>query len=130
MALTFTTETPHQISLMRWWDVVHSRYGLPKNALYHPPNEGVRTIASGAKEKKLGLRKGFPDLQLLTPSGVYGMLFIELKSEHGKPTQEQTEYLDYLRSRGYAACLCYGWDAARRCIENYLAGQEIPERLA
>jgi hypothetical protein len=75
------------------------------------------------------LRRGFPDIQLLTPSGAYAMLFIELKSQHGKPTKEQIEYLDYLRSRGYAACLCYGWDAARQCIEDYLNGREIPDKM-
>lgn len=129
MALAFVTETQHQISLMQWWTAVHAHYGLPISALYHAPNEGLRTNMYGAKLKKLGLRKGFPDIQLLTPSGGYGMLFIELKSEHGKPTPEQAEYLDYLRSRGYAACLCYGWDAARRCIEDYLHGRAIPEKM-
>lgn len=125
-------ESQHQTALMQWWDVVHNRYGLPEKALYHPPNEGLRSRVTGALLKKLGLRKGFPDIQLLTPApapSTYGMLFIELKSEHGKPSQDQLDYLEFLRGRGYAACLCYGWDAAKRCIEDYLDGCEIPEKM-
>lgn len=133
MALTRITEAQHQKHLMQWWAVAHNHYGLPELALSHVPNGEYRTLITGAKLKSMGMRRGFPDLQLLTPApapSTYGMLFLELKSEYGKVSQEQVEFLDYLRSRGYAACLCYGWDAARRCIENYLAGHEIPERLA
>jgi len=114
---------------MSWWALNCKHYGLPELALYHPPNEGHRTIMTGAMLKRLGLRKGFPDLLLLAQSGGYGMLFIELKSEFGTPTKEQLEYLAFLRDRGYAACLCYGWDAARRCIEDYLHGRAIPEKM-
>lgn len=123
------TEAQHQTALMQWWAIIHNKYGLPENALYHPPNEGLRTKITGAKLKQLGLRRGFPDIQLLTPSSKYGMLFIELKTQHGKPTPEQLDYLAFLRERGYAACLCYGMDAAKQCIEDYLHGQDIPERM-
>ena len=122
-------EAQHQRALMAWWSLNCKRYALPEMALYHPPNEGHRTVMTGAMLKRLGLRKGFPDVLLLARSPLYGMLFIEMKSEFGRPTKEQLEYLDFLRRQGYAACLCYGWDAARRCIEDYLNGRDIPEEM-
>ena len=123
------TEEEHQRNLCAWWRLVCKKYGLPERALDHPPNEGLRSAVAGHRLKQAGMRPGFPDIMLLTKRGGYGMLFIELKSYYGKPTAAQLEYLAFLREQGYAACLCVGADAARRCIEDYLAGKEIPERM-
>ncbi len=123
------TEEQHQEQLGKWWAFVCKRYRKPEHLLFHPPSEGVRSIIFALRLKRLCWRKGFPDLQLLVPSSRYHGLFIELKTKKGRATPEQLQYISDLRSEGYAACLCYGFDAAKRCIEDYMDGKEIPEKL-
>ena len=123
-------EEVHQENLCTWWKLACRKYGLPEMALAHPPNEAMgRSVIAGYRLKKTGMRKGFPDLQLCAMRGGHGSLFIELKSYYGKASPEQLAWLEFLRSQGYAACLCVGADAARQCIEDYLAGKAIPERM-
>ena len=123
------TEAQHQAALCDWWSWACKGYGIPEEALAHIPNEGRRSIGAGARLKREGLRKGFPDMGLFVPAHGKGALFIELKTWGGKVSREQADYLEMLRSRGYPACVCFGWEAARQCIEDYLAGKAIPERM-
>lgn len=88
--------------------------------IVHIPNEGKRSARYGAELKRLGMRKGFPDLFLpKARKGFYG-LFIELKRDvKSKPTIEQMNWIAKLNAEGYFATVCYGAEAAIREIENY-----------
>ena len=88
--------------------------------MYHVPNEGKRTKSAGAKMKRLGLKKGVPDICLPVARGGFHGLYIELKAVGGKPTKEQCEYLDALRSEGYFVALCVGREEAQALILAYL----------
>lgn len=123
------TEEQHQKSVVDWWAWACKKYRVPEHLLYHPPGEGVRTPIFAMRLKKVGWRKGMADLQLFVPSVRYHALFIEMKAMKGRPEKEQLEYLADLRSQGYAACLCYGNEAAIQCITDYFNGQEIPEKM-
>lgn len=123
------SEAQIQAALVNWWQWQCRKYGLPEEALYHAPQEGKRTFMAANNLKRAGWRKGFPDLFLMAPCFGKGGLFIELKSEYGRPTKEQKAFLSLLRAQGYAASVCYGFDAAKTCIEGYLTGKEIPETL-
>ena len=123
------TEEQHQRSLVDWWSWACKRYHVPERLLFHPPSEGVRSVVFAARLKKVGWRKGMADIQLFVPSTRYHALFIEMKSMKGRPEKEQLEYLTDLRSQGYAACLCYGDEAAINCIMDYMDGREIPEKM-
>ena len=123
------TEAQHQAALCDWWAWACKQYGIPEEALAHIPNEGKRSIGAGAYLKRSGLRKGFPDMGLFVPVHGKGALSIELKAWGGKLRAEQTEYLEMLRARGYAAAVCFGWEAARQCIMDYMDGKEIPDRM-
>lgn len=123
------TEEQYQQSVTDWWAWACKRYHVPEPLLYHPPNEGVRTPAFAMRLKKVGWRKGMPDLQLLVPSSRYHGLYIEMKSMKGRKEKEQEEYIANLRAQGYAACFCYGDKAAIQCITDYFDGKEIPEKM-
>ena len=127
-ALPRVTESQHQQALFEWWAIACRRYGLPEKALYHVPNEGKRSFSVAARLKAEGMRSGVPDIVLAAPRGNYGALYIELKTAKGRPTAEQLDYIDALRECGNAAQVCYGWDEARRVVEAYLDGREIPLR--
>ena len=123
------SEAQHQAALCDWWAIACRKFGIREAALAHIPNEGRRSIGMGARLKREGMRKGFPDLVLCFPAHGKGALFIELKTWSGKVRAEQADYLEMLRDNGYAACVCFGWEAARKCIEDYLDGKDIPEQM-
>lgn len=85
----------------------------------HIPNEGKRSPSYGAKLKRMGLKKGFPDLFFPIPRGGYHGLFIEMKYGKGKLSDDQKEWLQSLSDSGYACYVCYGADEAIRIIKNY-----------
>lgn len=123
------TEAQHQAALCDWWSWACKGYGIPEAALAHIPNEGRRSVGYGARLKREGLRPGFPDLGLFAPAHGKSGLFLELKAWGGKVRDGQEEYLEMLRGQGYAAAICYGWEAAKQAITDYLAGNEIPARI-
>lgn len=91
----------------------------------HIPNESKRSPAYGAKMKRMGLRKGFPDLSFPTPRKGYHGLYIELKRDKTcKPTPEQWEWINYLNEQGYRAAVCYGAGEAIDEINWYYNGEE------
>jgi len=69
------------------------------------------------RNKAEGVKKGIPDYIIITKKT---LLFIELKKEKGKATEEQEEWLDHLNAMGYNAMLCRGFDEAKIAIMNYL----------
>ena len=88
--------------------------------IVHIANEGKRSSKYGAELKRMGMRRGFPDLFIpQAKKGFYGM-FVELKRDITcKPTKEQLHWIAKLNSAVYYATVCYGADAAIREIKNY-----------
>lgn len=112
-------EDTEQIHLFDWAAMQSGKY--PELlSLFHIPNGGKRDAREGARFKRMGVKAGVPDLFLPVPRGKYHGLFIELKAEGGKVTEHQKEWLKNLAASGYAACVCFGFDEARRDIMNYL----------
>jgi hypothetical protein len=87
------------------------------------------------KVKSLGYSKGTPDLIIPARRGDYAGLWIELKSEraeyidsHGEKkihsagtlSDEQKEWLEYLKGEGYCARCATGFEEARKIIDAYL----------
>lgn len=105
-----------QQALIKWSNLVDEINGK----LVHVPNGGFRCFLEAAKFKRLGVRKGFPDLFLPIPRGGFHGLFIELKRKGSKPNDDQMNWLNYLESNGYAATWCEGWVMAKIVIEKYL----------
>lgn len=113
------TEAQEQTMLIEWAEMMQGRY--PELALlFHIPNEGRRSYQYGRELKRQGLKKGVPDLCLPVARGMYHGLFIEMKSQVGRPSGEQLVWIDALRNEGYAATVCHGWREAAQFIEDYL----------
>ena len=88
--------------------------------IVHIANEGKRSAHYGAELKRLGMRKGFPDLFIPKASKGFHGLFIELKRDiTRKPTKEQMKWISKLNAEGYLATVCYGADAAIREVKMY-----------
>ncbi|MCM1437771.1 MAG: VRR-NUC domain-containing protein [Roseburia sp.] len=86
----------------------------------HVPNEARRSPAYGAKMKRMGLRKGFPDIFIPTARKGFHGLMIELKRDKkSRVSPEQLGWITYLNKQGYKATVCYGADEAIKTIEEY-----------
>lgn len=88
--------------------------------MYHVPNEGKRSVRTGARLKASGLRAGVPDVCLPVAHGGFIGLYIELKVGTNKPTENQKKWLLALRSAGHLTAVCYGWEEAMRLIVDYI----------
>lgn len=108
--------------LTTWIDLLVMPNGLrPGLFFYHVPNGLARTAAQGGIFKAQGLRKGWPDYGLDLPLGPYHGLRGELKGIDGdKPSALQLDILARLEAVGFKCCVWWGFDHARRDIEQYL----------
>ncbi|HEI6729928.1 TPA: VRR-NUC domain-containing protein [Yersinia enterocolitica] len=114
------SETEEQAALIEWADKTVIDGICIGDYLIHIPNEGRRGPKAAKDAKRLGLRKGVPDLFLALPRGRYAGLWIEMKVGDGKLSQQQDIWLQKLSSAGYNAVCCFGFTEAVRTVENYL----------
>lgn len=113
-----------QQMLIKWSQQPSVRQRYPElKLLYHIPNERKCSPQEGARLKRMGVKKGVPDLCLPSPKGRYHGLYIELKSELGRPTESQKWWQQELTEQGYLSAVCYGWKQASDCIVRYLEGE-------
>jgi hypothetical protein len=119
--MTGRNEHLEQVALIRWADAQRATKPM-LGLLLAIPNGGHRHPATAGKLKAEGVRRGVPDLFLPVPAGDRHGLWIELKAKGGRPTPEQRAWIEALRSLGYRAEVCVGWEAAKGVIEEYLGG--------
>lgn len=114
------TESVEQQCLFKWARMQSGAY--PElNLMYHVPNEGKRSRATGGRMRAEGLKKGVPDICLPVARGGAHGLYIELKrTKQWKVTQDQEEWMNALKKQGYQVALCCGWEAASEVIMMYL----------
>lgn len=114
------TEQQHQICVIQWSQQPTIREKYPELAmLFHIANERSDKVQASIL-KKMGVKKGVPDLCLPVPSGKYHGLFIEMKTDTGRASAEQLWWISHLEANGYAAAVCYGWNRAVEVLEWYL----------
>ena len=89
----------------------------------HIPNERKATAVAIANLERQGLKKGFPDNFIAEPCGGFHGLFIELKRAKkalSRVSPEQRQWIKDLNGKGFAACVCYGAEEAKRVVLEYL----------
>lgn len=119
-----TTEYQEHIAFVKWFELSYPKY---KHLLIHIPNGELRDKRTGAKLKKMGVRKGLPDFFLAVTLKKFALndfdyrsgLWIELKSKKGKLMIDQATYLSELSKSGYSACVAYGWEDAANYVISY-----------
>ena len=74
------TEDQEQIALISWAHKVKYGNGRLSDYLIHIPNGGSRNVIEASKFKKMGVKAGVPDLQLLIPNGLIHGLWIETQA--------------------------------------------------
>jgi hypothetical protein len=100
--------------------VNYIRMQYPK-ARYCASLGGLHTsVSQRIKGRKTGYVVGFPDLQICEPNKWYHGLFIEIKTETGRATKSQKEWIKALNERGYKAVICKGFEQCKNEIDKYL----------
>jgi len=85
-------------------------------------NGGSRNLLEAINLKKMGVSKGFPDVEVPLPAGPYHGFYVEMKRQKGgKLSPEQAEWLNYLREKGYYAEVARGFEAAKELFLHYLS---------
>lgn len=88
--------------------------------LYSATVGGVRLAMHTAKKmKEAGYSRGIPDLLIFEPRGEYIGLAIEVKTEKGRASDHQKEWIKSLNDRGWMADVCRGFDEAADLIFEY-----------
>lgn len=119
-------ESTHQKTLLNWSRVVKFGDGRLHDYIIAIPNGAHLAGTKLQRQRKMavmkaeGLKVGTPDLFLAIPVGEFGGLWIEMKSEKGKPSENQLIMIDRLSKIGYKCEICYGWVEAKEAIESYL----------
>lgn len=85
----------------------------------HFANEGKRTLGYGRLMKDLGMRSGVSDLFIAMPFRGFCGAWIELKSKHGRLSQEQKLFLEDMESQDYFAAVCWSIEDAIETISWY-----------
>ena len=87
---------------------------------YHVPNGGYRTILEAVKLKRQGVKKGVPDICICSARKGHHGLYIELKRKNlGSVSISQAEWIKNLNSAGYLAFVAYGFDEAKKIVDEY-----------
>ena len=110
-------EHKQQVALFKWLRLQHPKAYALTFAVPNGANTGQR---QGAYMKAEGLKSGVPDIMMMVPGGGFHGLCIEYKTEKGRPSPAQLEWLDKLGGAGYMAAMCKGLDAAMETINSYL----------
>jgi hypothetical protein len=90
--------------------------GVPGLVAWHTPNGGQRKPIEAAIFKGLGVRSGVSDI-----IAVYGgkIFALELKTEDGRPTKAQIEFLSDIERAGAFTAMPRGLDAAIATLEAW-----------
>lgn len=93
----------------------------------HCPNGEARNAVTGAKLKRMGVKRGVPDVLIFNNGrhrdskgfeyAVYG-LAIELKAGKNKTTDEQAIWLLELEGHGWKCAVCYSLDEVVAQVER------------
>jgi hypothetical protein len=113
-------ETRIQIAVMEWLKL---QYPDIERWAFHVANERKTSISYGSLLKRMGVKAGVPDLFIMEPVAPYHGLVIELKTEKGKKSLKQIEFVTAMQAKGYYSCFCFGFDEAISTITNYLKGK-------
>lgn len=91
------------------------------NVLYCSSLGGIRcSIVQARLAKRCGYVKGMPDLFIYEPKESYHGMAIELKTDKGRATKEQKEWIKRLNDRGYYAVVSKGFENIIEEINTYL----------
>lgn len=92
------------------------RWCLPSWRWTHFPSGENRSAITGARLKRMGMQRGWPDFLLLSPERVH---LLELKRKSEQLTDEQRALRDYCEQHGHPYAVVYTYDAALNQLREW-----------
>jgi len=122
--LAIPVERVEQRALVKWLSI----HPVLRDFFCKNNNEGKRTDIQTAHLKLEGLRPGVSDLFIYYPTKTYHGLWLEVKRNMVYPPSAkktptwiaQEAFQETVKSVGFAAHFCYGWNDGREIIQRYL----------
>lgn len=78
-------------------------------------------MRTAGRLKAMGTLAGVSDYLLPVARGTYHGLFLELKTDKGKLSEKQADFLEAVKKQGYCGLVAKGWQEAAEMIINYLS---------
>ena len=107
--------------------VDYLQIALPAGSVvHHSPNEGRHKVAYRAKQKRLGMRAGWPDLELFIDRTwwradlPWSPIFLEIKTPKGRVSPAQTAVHAELQAAGCAVEIVRSVEDVTEVIDKYL----------
>ena len=117
-------EQKHQIAVAN-----QLRLEFP-NLLWTISPAGLITRPStGILAVRMGYRKGTSDLLIFEPRGWFHGLFIELKANDGKPSDEQLKFLAQAGFLRYATAVTWTFEETMSTVRNYMALEPFSRKV-
>lgn len=86
---------------------------------FHCPNGESRSPRTGARLKRMGVRRGVADICLVLPGGVAA--FLELKSVNGRLSADQRRFREDVEATGGKYIVANSSDAVADALHNWRA---------
>lgn len=120
-------ESDSQIAIFQWAELSKGKY--PELAFLCGSLVGVRlNIVQAVRAKRMGVKKGYPDIFLPVAREKYFGLFIELKSKDGRVKPEQKIWHKFLSEQGYLVYTLRSAEEAIKIIQIYLSFTSLADR--
>ena len=93
---------------------------------HHSPNEGRHNVQYRSKQIAMGMRPGWPDLQLVVPFSHYlsgqreADIYIELKAPKGRVSAVQQEVIDQLLAAHRHVSVCRSVDEVQDFLSSII----------
>ena len=113
-------ESDLQIACVRWFAMQYPQY---RGLLFAVPTGGSRNRIEAARMKASGTVDGVSELILLVPRGHFGALCIELKTETGRLSPAQKEWLQWAETNGNKCVVVRHIEQFIEEVKNYLGRQ-------
>ncbi len=111
-------EAIEQAKVIAWARANERNY--PYLWMLHSSLNGVKmTKAQAVRAIAQGMKKGVADLFLPVKKGVYSGLYIEMRSEKGRTSIDQSKFLTAVSENDYLAHICYSAVEAIDKIKGY-----------
>jgi hypothetical protein len=112
-------EYQHQVALFQWASLQSCT--IPELRLLNASLNGLRLpIGLAVKAKKMGMKRGFLDVNLPCTRKGFSGLFIELKDGKNKLSEHQEQWKKDLESENYLVKVSYKLEDSIEIIKNYL----------
>lgn len=105
-------ETTLHIAIVQWLKVV-----APDLVVHHSPNGEVRDKRTAAKLKAMGVRPGWPDLEIIDRNG--RLHFMEIKAPSGRLSEAQQAFRDMCLSVCIPWACVHSIDEARAVLSQW-----------